>query len=284
MTYATLMVHVEPGAGANPRLDLALELANRFNALLIGFAAENIRPLMADPMGGGTGGAAAYAAFMEPEQERIEARLRTAEVRFQAVMSSNTGCRCAWRAFVETPLDALTREARAADLLILGREAAVPDTDALQFPDPGATLLTAGRPVLLVPPSIASVTARRIIVAWKDTREARRAVSDALPFLRRAEEVLVLEVCEEGHERADLQLQLGDVVAYLERHGVRARKEARDRRYRSVVDELLLASEQTGSDLIVAGGFGRGRIREWVFGGVTRDLLRYSPKPCLLSH
>jgi nucleotide-binding universal stress UspA family protein len=74
------------------------------------------------------------------------------------------------------------------------------------------------------------------------------------------------------------------VVDHLSRHGVAARAEVRTQRERSVADELILVAEVQGADLIVAGGYGHARLREWAFGGVTRDLLRHSPKCCLLTH
>ena len=74
------------------------------------------------------------------------------------------------------------------------------------------------------------------------------------------------------------------VVSYLERHNVVAEAEVRTQRERSVADELLLVAEQVDADLVVAGGYGHARLREWIFGGVTGDLLLHSPKCCLLSH
>ena len=77
---------------------------------------------------------------------------------------------------------------------------------------------------------------------------------------------------------------MGDVAALLARHGATARGEPLELRGRAVADELLLAAERHGADLIVAGGYGHARLREWAFGGVTRDLLARCPKCCLLSH
>jgi nucleotide-binding universal stress UspA family protein len=143
--------------------------------------------------------------------------------------------------------------------------------------------MRAGRPLLVVPPGTGNLDTKHVTVAWKDTREARRAVWDALPFLKSAESVHVIEVAE----RDDLDAAVArtaDVVAYLARHEVNARAEARTKREKSVADELILVSEQVGADLIVSGGYGHARLREWAFGGVTSDLLEHSPKCCLLSH
>ena len=121
------------------------------------------------------------------------------------------------------------------------------------------------------------------MVAWKDTREARRAVWDASPFLRMAEAVHVIAVVD-AEELNAATVGVSDVVRHLERHGIKARAEVRTQREASPADELILVAEQRGADLIVAGAYGHARVREWVLGGVTRDLLTHCPKCCLLSH
>jgi nucleotide-binding universal stress UspA family protein len=186
------------------------------------------------------------------------------------------------RTFLEFPTECVAREARAADLLVIGREFAV--NDPYLCPDPAAVVLKAGRPVLVVPPRMARFAARRAIVAWKDTREARRAVSDALPFLRDADEVIVTEICELEADLAASQRRLRDVVQFLSRHGV---PHAVDR-VRSVegtaVVSLLNLVQDSSADLVVAGAYGHSRLGEWMFGGMTRGLFEKSPVCLLLSH
>jgi nucleotide-binding universal stress UspA family protein len=143
--------------------------------------------------------------------------------------------------------------------------------------------MQAGRPVLVVPPGVSVLHGRRVLVAWKDTREARRAVADALPLLTQAEEALVLEVVRDDDEREQARRRVDDVVAFLVRHGAATRGDVLESRGRVVADDLLLATERQGADLVVAGGYGHARLREWAFGGVTRDLLARCPKCCLLS-
>ena len=109
-------------------------------------------------------------------------------------------------------------------------------------------------------------------------------VNDALPLLTGAEEVLVVEAIPDAEGREQALRRVGDVAALLARHGATARGEALETSERAVADDLLLAAERHGADLIVAGGYGHARLREWAFGGVTRDLLARCPKCCLLSH
>jgi nucleotide-binding universal stress UspA family protein len=173
------------------------------------------------------------------------------------------------------------REARAADLIVIGCKR---DPDDLYYAlDPGLTILRAGRPVLVVPDGIDSLVGRRVVVAWKDTREARRAVRDALPFLREAEEVTIAEVCEYGTEMQS-QSDIKDVSDYLLRHKVIVAAKSTLHTKQSIANELLRFAGDERADLIVAGGYGHSRLGEWIFGGVTRDLLRSSAVCCLFSN
>lgn len=279
MAWKTLLVHVGNGEAAAARLALACGLADRFGAALIGVSALAPRAAaLANPMIG----AAAIADPMEAERQRIEAELRAAEDRFRAAVGPHRAA--AWRAFVESPAPALAREARSADLLVLGREPEGGGGDDLRFPATGDVLLAAGRPVLFVPPGVAALAARRVVVGWRDTREARRAVADALPLLAGAEALLVLEICEEEDRLDAARRATEEVARHLGRHGARAEARAQARREATVANDLVHAAERAGADLIVAGGYGHARISEWVFGGVTRDLLRRCPVACLLSH
>lgn len=278
--YAALMVHTEPDEAAEARLRLAAGLADRFDSALIGLASREVMPppIITPVLGG-----AVAVEVLEAEQRRVEAGLRAAHERFREI-AERGGRRTGWRSFLDHPAEALAREARAADLLVLGRGGGASWQESLLAVDAGDVLMRAGRPVLVVPPDVSVLEGRRVLVAWKDTREARRAVADALPFLVRAEEVLVAEVVQDAGSREQVSRRLGDVAALLAHHGATTRGEALEPLARTVVDELLLAAERHGADLVVAGGYGHARLREWAFGGATRDLLARCPVCCLLSH
>jgi nucleotide-binding universal stress UspA family protein len=279
MSYASMLVHVEnDSTSSDARLDLAVALAHRFNATLIGVAAEAVRPPPVD----GMGGAFLAGDIMVAEEEQIRADLQSAEERFR----SHPGMQdlaSEWRSAMGRPVEVLGRESRAADLVIVGRDLDRLRAGSYRSVDPGEIVMSAGRPVLVVPPGADTLSARHTTVGWKDAREARRAVWDASPFLRAAESVHVVELVGEGEFDAATN-RVSDVVRHLERHQVKAHGEVRTRREASAADELILTAEQRGADLIVAGGYGHARLREWIFGGVTRDLLRHCPKCCLLSH
>ena len=136
---------------------------------------------------------------------------------------------------LELPYELVSREARAADLIIVG--ARHPGGNLHDLVDPGVILLRAGRPVLVVPAVVASPQLNRVVVAWKDTRECRRAVRDALPFLQSTNEVLLVGIDEGQPETA--KSHLSDVAAYLRRHGVVAVREVCQQARGPVAAELF---------------------------------------------
>jgi nucleotide-binding universal stress UspA family protein len=136
---------------------------------------------------------------------------------------------------------------------------------------------------MVVPDVVAPLQLRRAVVAWKDTRECRRALRDALPILRETKEVLVVEFVE-GDANPEDKRTLADVTAYLIRHHVVVADQACRRARGPVATELLRIVEDENADLIVAGGYGHSRLGEWIFGGVTHELLSSSPVCCVLSH
>ncbi|MBP6749895.1 MAG: universal stress protein [Xanthomonadaceae bacterium] len=146
-------------------------------------------------------------------------------------------------------------------------------------------LLDSGRPVLVVPPSAQTATApKRVVVAWRPTRESARAVHDALPLLEQAEHVDVLVVDPKVGETAHGEEPGADIAAHLARHGVRVQAVARPSQGASVGAAILDYAERSGADMIVAGGYGHSRLRERMLGGATRDLLHSASLPVLFSH
>ncbi len=179
------------------------------------------------------------------------------------------------------PTEFLVREARAADLIIVGRNR-VPG-DLRRTVDPGATILRAGRPVLVVPTDVDSLKAERVVVGWTDTREARRALRDSLPLIRESLSVVIIEIVDFGGEK-QAQTHIDDVARYLARHHIAVTVRTTAYSAGSVQAELIRVAEEINADLIVAGGYGHSRLGEWIFGGVTQGLLATSPVCCLLSH
>jgi nucleotide-binding universal stress UspA family protein len=268
MSFAALMVHVDIEHDSEPRVELAIGLADRFQAALIGVAGCALWPAF---MAGDVGLTESNQYDLQKVTARFEQRGKTFRAQGRSLKQIE------WRSALEPPGEVLLREARAADLLVIGRRRSGDDAD------PGVIGLRAGRPVLLVPDTIAALPLRRVAVAWKDTRECRRAVRDALPFLQQAKEVLLVEIGED-ESQSQAKKNLADVAAYLVRHRVIVAAEIWHRPRRPIAAELLHVAEEEKADLIVAGGYGHSRLGEWILGGVTRELLTASPVCSLLSH
>lgn len=271
--YGTLLVHAEPGESSSRRVEAAARFARAIDARLIGLGAETFEPLAAtDAFSGFTSG-----EWVSLVQEQVERNLKAAEAAFRR---DSAGAEVEWRGVQDYPHRALARLARGADLIVSGPKRSAPSTSVA---DPADVVLTAARPVLLVPETRTHLRADSVVVAWKDTRECRRAVADALPLLRRASDVVVLAVCRKGAEDQAAS-EVDDVVANLKRRRVAARPEVKSGTDESVTAEIEAAASRSMSDLIVTGAYGHSRMREWVFGGVTADLLHQPPCFVLMSH
>lgn len=270
MDYGNILVAADLGEDAPDRIGLAAGLARRFEATLTGAAAHKVPvPILVSDI-------CEAADSVEQNAARIRGLLKQTREVFQR--SAGDKVRIAWHSGFADPVTHLVAQACAADLIVVSRRG--PD-DADPGPLgvwPGPVLMEAGRPVLIVPPRTVHLKADRIVVAWKDGPEARRAVSAALPFLRAADQVFAVTVGED--------VQPGnaeDLAVYLARHGASVTAHHL-RAVKSVGDEIIHFALRQDVDLIVLGAYGHSRLREWVFGGVTRDVLDRSPLCCLMCH
>jgi nucleotide-binding universal stress UspA family protein len=144
--------------------------------------------------------------------------------------------------------------------------------------------LECGRPILVLPSEHSGATiGLNVVIAWDGSREAVRALHDAMPLMRDAAHVTVVE-CETDYSRVSHHPNGQSAVAILERHGIQAFAEVNVLQSESVTDLLLRCLHDKGADLLVAGLYHHSRIREYVFGGVSRDLLRRCPVALLMSH
>lgn len=171
---------------------------------------------------------------------------------------------------------ALANEVRFSDLFVGTRPYGDPHK---QERVEEAVLFESGRPCLFVPPGLAApLRHTRILVAWKNTREAAAALAAALPLLRQADEVRVAVIEENGASEERREAPDEDIGRYLSRHGVSAEVRLVDG-WTDVAGAILNEAERMGADLIVMGAYGHSRLREWALGGVTRDILRQAPVP-----
>ena len=253
-------------------MEAAAILARELDARLIGLGAETFEPLPApDPFSGyATGEWIAFAL------EQVANDIKASEAAFRR---DAAGADLEWRQAQDHPHRALSQIARAADLVVVSPKSG---KSGARSADPADVAMSAGRPILVVPEGQSHLHAKTVVVAWKDTRECRRAISDAMPFLRRADEVVVHAVGADWDEFALAQAE--DVVANLKRHGVAARACFTVAPAEGVTAEIEKVVRDNGADLIVAGAYGHSRLREWALGGVTDDLLHRPPCFVLMSH
>ncbi len=183
------------------------------------------------------------------------------------------------------PQNAAALQARYADLTVLS---AMPrdGIDTMFVHDHFHDILRhSGRPVLVVPEGhAATLPPKRAVIAWKPTREASRAVADAMPLLRKAEAVDVLVIDPAIGESAHGAEPGAGIAAHLARHGLRVDVVVRPSMNFSVAYAVLDYARAVGADLIVAGGYGHSRLREAMLGGTTRELLQTAHLPVLFSH
>jgi nucleotide-binding universal stress UspA family protein len=275
MSYATIMVQVDADGALSGAVRVAAQLADRFQSRLIGISSWVPRPPFA------FGGVVVDPELTPEDIAKRMAALRGRGEAFKAAVGLGEQ-KAEWRCAQEFPTPYTIREARAADLLVVSVERRT--FDPYLFPDPGSLLLGAGRPVLLVPPGISSLEGRKVVVAWKDTREARRAICDALPFLERAETVVLTEIYQSPDGVTYGQEGLNDVAKYLAAHRIDAVIRRLQPLEGTAEDSLLKVVQGEAADLVVAGAYGHSRLGEWIFGGMTQALLGRSPVCCLFSH
>lgn len=263
MKFKTLLVHVDDSRQSDARTEFALDLARRWDAHVIGLyvvCQDLMRPL-----------------FRRDESLRLAANEAQHAERCNAAQARFTA---------GPPIDVATLHARHADLVVLGQ----PDPDdAAAYIEPhfvDDVVMSGGVPAIVLPFTGAMRTfGENVLIAWDGSREAARAVTDALPLLKRARFVTVESVLRRRTTGADLAPAGIDIAAYLGRHGIQA----------SFSTSAHVPGVETGAallnraadlhtDLLVLGAYGHTRARERVLGGVTRTMLEAMTVPVLLSH
>lgn len=269
----TLLVHV-PTRGEPAALKVAVEIAKRSGASILGVGAEAFEPALFAGM--------EYTAhsLMEAWLKALDQRLARAKGDFERE-TAGLAQSSSWASAEEYPQDALARHACGADWIVAVRSQGA-DTPSTA-PSVADLILRTGVPVLLAPADAKSLEARRIVVGWSPTREASRAISDAMPLLIAADEVVVVAVSA-GLQSEDDQAAFSEVCRRLEHRGCKVVRERHANSRASVAQVLGKAAEGHGADLLVVGGYGHSRLREWILGGVTRDLVASCPQYVLFSH
>jgi len=279
MSYKSIAVHLDTSKRAHSRLEIALRLAREFEADLTGaFAMFSPDPQSMYVM---AGSAEYYSIYEKDRKQRAGAieRLFKAEITRADVPGR-------WVETGDHEVLPMARYGSCADLIILGQDD--PDDPESFIVDHFVenVVMSSGRPVLLIPyagefPLIGT----RVMIAWDGSREATRAVHDALPFLKRADEVTIVAVNELSIHSLPSDAPGADVAAMLARHEVKVTVSAVESGHDLPIGDVLLSrASDLNADLLVMGAYGHARWQELVLGGATRTVLNAATLPVLLSH
>ncbi|GEP12039.1 universal stress protein [Methylobacterium gnaphalii] len=271
MTLANIAVGLDPSAGTPDRVRLARKLADRFDANLTGLAAHDPLPIALYGRGSHLDGRIAALA-----SNNALAELEKLRSVFHAITCDRA--RVHWRSAQKDPLSWLLAESAAFDLLVMRSQEGDDPQETCAPLDLAELILRSGRPVLVTPPHVDDLPLRCTVVAWKDTREARRAVTDAIPLLKCSERVLLVSV-----DLAGTASDFEAVSAHLHSHGIN-HDAIRLRTSPHIAATISEFARKEGADLVVAGAYGHSRMRELVFGSVTYGLLTSLRLPSLFSH
>ncbi|MEX3009250.1 universal stress protein [Hoeflea sp. TYP-13] len=278
MSYKTILVILRSLEDCEHVLETAIHLTSRFGSHLIGLHAEAaVKVSYAAPI------EIPDASVFNVDQGEIDERMDSLGAAFKA-RCEREGVSWEWRPIRslsgDNALSALS-SARCADLVVARQHEEEKEED---FADLEALVLESGRPIMFVPyVARKAVAVKSAIVAWNGSRESARAVYDALPLLTTAESVEILSVDPEENAEQSKALAGAEIAATLTRHGVNVstKTEISDGLPAAAIIQNRLAD--TGADLLVMGAYSKSRLREYLFGGVTRTMLKSMPNLTLMS-
>jgi len=272
-----ILVSLPVGRFSDSAVNYAVSVAAAFNAHLTGVAFVH-EPFVPGTVFGGaaTGFVATYRAEVEKAAKAAVTKFEDATRRAGVSATSQT---------LESALadldDLFTQVTRRFDLSVVGQIEPGKETFAVVLPE--TALFGSGRPVLVVPYiQKAEMKLDRTLICWDGSRAAARAIGDAMPFLVRTKSIDVLSVMKS--ETARDELPGADIAHHLARHNLKVdftRIAANDQ---DIGSTILSAAADLDSDMIVMGGYGHSRLREFVLGGVTRNIMSSMTVPTLMSH
>jgi len=277
MGFKTILVHCDTDRGTTARVKLALDLADRFDAHVIGL---HVRQVFQAPAF--TDAGPAMDSLYRTYETAVKADEAIATAAFREAVGRK-GYSSEWRVTDGYVEEVMVAQARYADLVIVGQ--AEPDPPPTATPSDLAeeVAMTSARPVLIVPHiGVARTPGKTVMLCWNGGREAVRAATGALPLLKAADQTIVLVV--DPKSGVDHEEPGADVAQWLSRHGVKATVQ-RDTAADSDVGGVILSrAADHDVDLIVMGIYGHSRMREMVLGGASRTLLASMTVPLLVAH
>ena len=221
----------------------------------------------------GASGVLRATEVAESVEQHFESRLRLHSIEGE------------WHLLADGDAAPLIELAKSVDLTIAGQHPPNSQSDGASRFRPEEIVLATGRPVLVVPyAGTFETVGKRILIAWDGTREANRALNDALPLLTQAQAVSVIYVASRARELEQHRSALERMVSHLRRHGIAANLEDTLRGDMAISDILLSRAADLAADLIVSGCYHHSQLREALFGGLSRELLKRMTVPVLMSH
>lgn len=275
MGYQCISVCLDNGRTSAHRLDFALALAKQHGAHLRALYLTYEPAILSDPY-------EIWAPMLLEWERDAQKREQLASEQF-ALAAQQAGVSFDWAAYRSFDLQGVLAHARASDMTIFGQRDAAEKSNDKDHSFADLLVLQLGRPVLLLPQSIAlKPQFDTILVAWDGSREAARAMADAMPLLKLAKQVRVLTIAETIKREKDLPDV--DIGVYLAKHGVTAELDIRESIDTAAADCLLPLALAMQADLLVMGAYGHRRWSELILGGMTRSVMRSLTLPVLMSH
>ncbi len=282
MSYKTILVHVDTDRHAAERIRFAARIAMTEEAHLIGAGPTGVSRFIYQSRFIYEGGA--MATNLDAHLDELRNHARKALASFEDI-AKNAGVRSYEAREVDDEAGgAISLQSRYSDLVVIG-QTDLDEPSSTTLPDfPEFVVMNSGRPVLIVPYTGSYDTvAKRVLIAWDTSTSATRAVTAALPLLKRAENVDIVVFNADSRGDAHGEQPGADIGLYLARHGVKVNV-VRQKTDIDVGNALLSMATDLSSDMLVMGGYGHSRFREILLGGVTRTVLESMTVPVLMSH
>jgi nucleotide-binding universal stress UspA family protein len=283
MTYKDLLVVLDEDERSRDRIVLAASLAEQFGAHVVGLYLKIGRepPGVFDQFNADM---PLFRPIYEELEERIRARAEATRLIFEEIVGRSS-LWAEWRVAAGYPAVQTALHGRYADLIILGQIDSADPWSPLLHPRPEEVALAAGRPILMVPyAGKFERVGSRVLVGWDGSREATRAVAEAMPLLSAASSVTVITVDPEKEGSGHGEVPGADIALHLARHGVVANVERTVSAGIGIGNTLLSRASDLEADLLVMGAYGHPRVRELLLGGATRTVLASATVPVLMAH
>jgi nucleotide-binding universal stress UspA family protein len=279
MTYKTILVHIDESKNAVKRTQVAHQIANMFDAHITGVALTGISRYIFEStdLGVGDPNISLHLAVLRERAEKAIAQFK----QFSSSLNiATTECFIA----NDEANGGLGLRARYSDLIVIGQTNRNEPSPSVLSDFPEFMIVNSGRPVLIIPHhGELQSFAERCVIAWDGSREAARAVTDAIPLLKRSQLVHVSIINPEKQNEEHGEEPGADIALFLARHGIKVEIATRFSAHETG-KSILATCKELNADLLIMGGYAHSRFREMILGGTTRTVLEEMSIPVMMSH